>query len=197
MKKVFLYDSEGFEVIACQLMKETRCGEPQLVVVTPGKPVTSLETFMDDTLTKQMLYLCEDGETVPSKRVVRMLSPLIKEQDESLMTNLVHEMDKLGIKRSKDPVSIFMIAYKSNDPDDNKTYNLSVLLDDNEMPIRLTKCFYSLGLLLESLTFFHHAIIEEAEINLSIRIHFIGPKKDEVPESVMYMFDKIHFSHEE
>lgn len=114
MKKMFLYDSEGYEVIACQLMEESRCGEPQLVVVTPGKPVTSLETFMDD----------------------------------------------------------------------------------NEMPIRLKKSFYSLDILLESLTFFHHAIIEDAEINLSIRIHFLGTKKDEVPESVLYMFDKIHFSHE-
>ena len=196
MKKMFLYDSEGYEVIACQLMEESRCGEPQLVVVTPGKPVTSLETFMDDTDTKEMLFLCEDGETVPSKRVVRMLSPLIKDQDETPMTDLIHEMDKLGIKRSKDPVSIFMIAYKSNDPDDDKTYNLSVFLDDNEMPIRLKKSFYSLDILLESLTFFHHAIIEEAEIDLSIRIHFLGTNKDEVPESVRYMFDKIHFSHE-
>ena len=196
MKKVFMYDSEGFEVISCQLMEVNDCGEPQLVVMSPGKPVTSLEAFKAVMGTKEMFFLCEEGETVPSERVVRMLSPLIKEQDESLMIGLIHRMNKLGIKRSKDPVEISLIAYKSNDPNDNKTYNLSIIMNDNELPIRLTKCFYSLESLLEGLANFHHAILMEAEINLSIRIHFLNNKQNEVPESYQYMFEKIIYSHE-
>ena len=196
MKKVFLYDSDGFEVIACQLMEESRCGEPQLVVVTPGKPVTSLQTFMDDINIKEMYFLCEDGETVPSKRVVRMLSPLIKYQDESIITDLIHDMDKLGIKRLKNSVRISMLAYKSNDPDEEPAYTLSIYFNDDEDPIRFDKYFDSLEEMLECLAIFHHAILMEAEINLSIKIHFGDKRNDEVPDKYLYMFDEISYRYE-
>ena len=118
MKKIFMYDTEGLYVVACQLMGVNECGEPQLVVMTPGEQVTSLETFMEEAEVKKMKRLCEEGEKLSSYLLVGALSPLIKYCDDDVIKDLINDVSEFGIEWTKQPVKVSFYISKSTDKDE-------------------------------------------------------------------------------
>ena len=79
MKKIFMYDTEGLYVVACQFVGVNECGEPQLVVMTPGEQVTSLETFMEDAEVDEMkLMVCKQSGVVSCQNYFETLSEVLE-----------------------------------------------------------------------------------------------------------------------
>lgn len=196
MNKIVMYDADGFYVINCQLVGMNECGEPQLVVMTPGLPVTSLEAFMDEVEIKKMNLLCEEGQKVSSSRIVRVLSPDIKYMDELLFAELLDDMKNLGVSWSNDPVKMTVTPYKSDDPDEDTPYTLLVLLHDHERSIRFENYFESLEEILECLNIFHLALKEKGGIEVKMKLCFSHHYKPEVPAAFKEMFEEIHYPYE-
>ena len=70
MKKFFIYDQCGLELLSCQFAGMSEEGKPQLVVTTPGKVVQLLDDY---TCHKEdYLMLCEGEKIANSRDVLRM-----------------------------------------------------------------------------------------------------------------------------
>lgn len=167
MKKLYMYDNQGFYLITCEFVGMNECGDPQMVVVTPGEPVISLESFMNEEKIPEMRLLCEEGQPITSLRVVRLLSPLLKYQDVSIISDLVDQMDRMGIEWPDAPVEMSVIVSKSDFEEDQ--YTLHLVLHDNERAIRFKNGFGSLQEMMECLNVFYQTLEDKASIHLKMK----------------------------
>ena len=196
MKKLFMYDNRGFYLIACEFAGVNECGDPQMVVFTPGEPVTSLESFMKEEEIAEMRLLGEEGQPVTSLRVVRMLSPLLKYQDDSIISDLIDQMDRMGIEWPGKSVEMSVIVSKTDD--EEVLYTLHLVLHDNERAIRFKNEFGSLQEIMECLRVFYHTLEDKASIHLKMKLHFTRHCMPIiVPEEYKTMFDVITYPDEE
>lgn len=196
MKKFFMYDADGMYIVPCQLVGMNECGEPQLVVTTPGVPVTSLKTFMDDAEIRKMYYLCDEGQKLSSLRVVRVLSPIIKFMDQNFLENLIDDMKRFRLKWSKEPVKITAIPSKSADKDEESPYSLQIVLYDYEGIVSFEHYYSSFAEMLESLSIFQRTLKVKAGIELKMKLFFSRHFKTEVPEEYKEIFDEIDYPYE-
>lgn len=197
MKKIFMYDTEGLYVVACQLMGVNECGEPQLVVVTPGEQVTSLETFMEDAEVKKMKLLCEEGEKLPSLMLVGALSPLIKYCDQYVIMDLINDVSELGIEWSKEPVKVSFYISKSTDKDENFPLSLQLMVYKQSGVVSCQNYFKSLSEVLECISIFRKTFIVMADVQLKMSLVFGRHYKPEVPDEYKTMFDEINYPYAE
>jgi hypothetical protein len=73
-KKVFLYDSYGYDFYACEFDGLDAEGKPRLTIMTPGCPVENFLESSDIMNDPRGYYLlCEEGKTADSEQVVEML----------------------------------------------------------------------------------------------------------------------------
>ena len=74
-KKVYLYDSYGYDFYACEYEGLDADGKPRLTIMTPGRPVENfrdhLEANGEDVL--DYYLLCEEGKPADSNLIVEML----------------------------------------------------------------------------------------------------------------------------
>ena len=198
MKKIILYDNGGLYVIACQFVGMNECGEPELVVMTPAEPVTSLEAFMKENEISSMSLLCEEGQVASSVEVVRMLSPLLKYKDETILTDQINEMVRLGVMWADTTVLSSVIISKSKDEDAEHPYTLQMTLHDNKGVIRFGDYFDSLNEMLDCLSVFSYTLKDQAGIQLTMSLHFARqPNKPRVPQQYRHLFVEITYPYEE
>ena len=145
-----------------------------------------------------MSLLCEEGQVASSVEVVRMLSPLLKYQDETILTDQINEMDRLGVMWADTTVLSSVIISKSKDEDAEHPYTLQMTLHDNKGVIRFGDYFDSLKEMLECLSVFSHTLKDQAGIQLSMSLHFARqPKKPIVPQQYRQLFNEITYPYEE
>ena len=197
MKKIIMYDTEGLYVVACQLMGVNECGEPQLVVMTPGEQVTSLETFMEDAEVEEMKLLCEEGEKLSSLKLVRALSPLIKYNDQFVIMDLINDVSDLGIEWSKDPVKVSFFIGKSTDKDEELPFSLQLMVCKQNGVVSCLNYFETLSEVLECISVFSKTFKVVADIELKMRLTFARHYNPEVPDKYKTMFDEINYPYAE
>ena len=117
MKKVFLYDEFGLDLLLCEFTGLNQKGKPQFVVKTPGKPLMSLEDYQSKILINNnpLDLLCEEGEKVDSMTMLIMMGIYVF--DESGGSNLgicerIDEMKRLGIDWSHEMQRLTLKVYQ-------------------------------------------------------------------------------------
>ena len=197
MKKIFMYDTEGLYVVACQLMGVNECGEPQLAVMTPGEQVTSLETFMKEAEVKKMKLLCEEGEKLSSYLLVGALSPLIKYCDDDVIKDLINDVSEFGIEWTKEPVKVSFYISKSTDKDDECPLSLQLRVYKQSGVVSCSNYFESLSEALECISNFRQTFMVTADVQLNMSLTFGRHYKPEVPDKYKTMFDEINYPYAE
>ena len=197
MKKIFMYDTEGLYVVACQFVGVNECGEPQLVVMTPGEQVTSLETFMEDAEVDEMKLLCEEGEKLSSLQLVGALSPLIKFNDQFLIMDLINDVSDLGIEWSKEPVKVSFYISKSTDKDEEFPFSLQLMVCKQSGVVSCQNYFETLSEVLECISVFRKTFKVMADVELKMSLTFGRHYNPEVPDKYKTMFDEINYPYAE
>lgn len=197
MKKIIMYDTEGLYVVACQLMGVNECGEPQLVVMTPGEQVTSLETFMEEAEVKKMKLLCEEGEKLSSYLLVGALSPLIKYCDDDVIKDLINDVSEFGIEWTKEPVKVSFYISKSTDKDEECPLSLQLRVYKQSGIVSCSNYFETLSEVLECISVFSKTFKVVADIELKMRLTFARHYNPEVPDKYKTMFDEINYPYAE
>ena len=71
-KRIFLYDSFGFDFYACYYEGQDADGKARLTMMTPGKPVVNFQRYLTEFEEDANNYylLCEEGKPADSKMIV-------------------------------------------------------------------------------------------------------------------------------
>ena len=94
-KRIFLYDSLGYDFYACDYEGQDAEGNPRLTMMTPGKPVENflrhLTEFAEDA--SRYYLLCEEGMPADSKMILEMLA--------QIFLNMVSPFEKMAEKTER------------------------------------------------------------------------------------------------
>lgn len=116
MKKVFLYDSSGNEIYACEYEGLDTNGKPRLTIMTPGCPVENFMEYLDQMEACPIDYnlLCEEGKTAASKQVVEMMAQIYVNESRPFdrMAERLEDMRKWGISYGRDQQRVTVKIYE-------------------------------------------------------------------------------------
>lgn len=142
-KKIFLYDSYGYEFYACEFEGLDANGKPRLTIMTPGCPVENfLEhlELMDESPCDYNL-LCEEGECAASKLIFDMLAQIYLRANQSFekVTSRFEEIQKYGISYDRNLLNVKVrISEYENEESEGTSYRLyldfgGIYIDDTNM----------------------------------------------------------------
>ena len=194
MKKIYLYDSFGYDFYTCLYEGLDADGKPRLTIMTPGQPVENFTERLQDTAESMCDYclLCEEGKQADSASVVEMLGDifLYSSQQNKRIPARLEEMRKLGIDQSRDlqklTVSIAELDVES--PLDKK-YRLSMSLGDRDRYIGECRDFEYLNELLAKLCNFIYLIEDRAGIPLKKKLRSNGDLMKQIKKKMPDLFD--------
>ena len=134
-KKIYLYDSYGYEFYACEFEGLDANGKPRLPIMQPGCPVENFLEHLDFTgdIPVDYLLLCEEGKPADSKLVFEMMGQIflngVKAFDR--MAERLEEMRKQGIGYAYElqKVKVRINEY-DNEESQGKSYSLIMYVGD-------------------------------------------------------------------
>jgi len=135
-KKIYLYDSHGYDFYTCSLEGFTPEGKPRLIIMSPGRPV---ENFLEHLNINgedpgDYLLLCEEGKPADSKLVIEMLGQILLNNlhPYERMSERLDEMRKDGINYDRELQLVkFRIYDYDNEDSKSKKYRLIIYVGDN------------------------------------------------------------------
>ena len=102
-KKVFMFDSIGYDFYTCEFEGLDANGKPRLTIMTPGCPVESFSDYLDLMEESAIDYnlLCEEGKTAASKQVVEMMAQIYVNANRPFdrMAERLEDMRKWSLKK--------------------------------------------------------------------------------------------------
>lgn len=135
-KKIYLYDSHGYDFYTCSLEGFTPEGMPRLIIMSPGRPV---ENFLEHLNINgedpgDYLLLCEEGKPADSKLVIEMLGQILLNtlHPYERMSERLDEMRKNGINYDRELQLVkFRIYDYDNEESKSKKYRLIIHVGDS------------------------------------------------------------------
>ena len=128
-KKIYLYDSEGYDFYVCEHEGVDPEGKPRLTIMTPGHPVENFFEHLDIIGDAPGDYhlLCEDGKPADSKLVIEMLGQIFLKTLEPFprMADRLEVMRKYGIIYDREVQTVrFRIYDHDQEESKSKKYRL-------------------------------------------------------------------------
>ena len=134
-KKVYLYNSFGYDFLTCDFEGLDTEGKPRLTILTPGLSVMSFKDYIDFMLLDSGDYhlLCEEGKPAESKLVFEMLGQIFLNSNHPFeyMSDRLEEMRKCGISYDRDLQRVRIRIFEYDDEKaKSKSYRMIMYVGD-------------------------------------------------------------------
>ncbi len=194
MKKVYLYDSFGYDFYACEYEGLDADGNPRLTIMTPGQPVENFKERLEDTGESIYDYylLCEEGQQADSANVVEMLGDifLYSGQQNKKIPARLEEMRKYGIDYSRElqKLTVTIAELDVENPLDGK-FRLSMSVGDQNRYIGECQDFNYLNEALMKLSNFLYLVEDRAGIPLKKKLRTEAGLMKQIKKKMPDLFD--------
>lgn len=134
-KKVFLYDSYGYDFYTCEFEGLDANGKPRLTIMTPGCPVENFLEHLDDLDEAPCDYflLCEEGKPADPKLVFEMMWQIFQNVCSPFerMSERLEEMRKCDISYERELQRVKVRLFEYDDEETkSKSYRLIMYAGD-------------------------------------------------------------------
>lgn len=135
MKKVYLFDSFGYDFYACEFDGLDADGKPRLTIMTPGCPVENFRDRLEVTEESEYDYylLCEEGKLADSKLIVEMLGQIFLNnfRPYERLSARLEEMRKWGIDYDRNLQKLTVRILEYDDEESNSVkYRLMMFIGE-------------------------------------------------------------------
>ena len=188
-KRIFLYDSIGFDFYACDYEGQDAEGKPRLTIMMPGHPVVNFQLHLAECKDDANNYylLCEEGKSADSKMIVEMLVHVFfnSERPYEKMAERLNEMWKFGISYDREPQKLTVKLYVLDDD----SYNIEMYIGDMKF---IDNCVHdkSLGDVIVDLSGFFYFMKAQVHIPVTSRLETDGALKKQVKRLAPQLFDE-------
>ena len=194
-KKIYLYDSHGYDFYACEFGGLDTDGKPRLTIVTPGRPVENLLDHLDigGEDPGDYLLLCEEGKPADSKLVVEMLGQILLNglHPYERMSERFEELRKNGITYDREQQLIkFRIYDYDIEESKNKKFRLIMYVGDNRY-VSENDDFDSINDIMITLSGFYFYVEQQFQIPIKKRLEVKYHLKKQVTRQYADLFDEI------
>ena len=195
IKKIYLYDSHGYDFYTCSFEGFTPEGKPRLVIMSPGRPV---ENFFEHLNIKgeapgDYLLLCEEGKPADSKLVIEMLGQILLNNlnPYEKMSDRLDEMRKYGIIYDREQQLVkFSIYEYDNEGSKSKKFRLIMYVGDNRY-VSESDDFDSINDIIITLSGFFFYVEQQFQIPIKKRLEVQSHLKKQVTRQYADLFDEI------
>ena len=198
MKKVFLYDEFGLDLLLCEFTGLNQKGKPQFVVKTPGKPLMSLEDYQSKILINNnpLDLLCEEGEKVDSMTMLMMMGVFVFDVSEGTnpsMGERIDEMKRLGINWSHEMQKLTISVIEPNRKLAGKgDYIMDIGIGDyREHDVAYSDRVTDLNDMFWKLRMFFLMVEKQLEIPLRKTLVISKELREKVKKSTLELFDEV------
>ncbi len=134
-KKVYLFDSFGYDFYACEFDGLDADGKPRLTIMTPGCPVENFQDRLEVTEESEYDYylLCEEGKLADSKLIVEMLGQIFLNnfRPYERLSARLEEMRKWGIDYDRNLQKLTVRILEYDDEESNSVkYRLMMFIGE-------------------------------------------------------------------
>ena len=134
-KKVYLFDSFGYDFYACEFDGLDADGKPRLTIMTPGCPVENFRDRLEVTEESEYDYylLCEEGKLADSKLIVEMLGQIFLNnfRPYERLSARLEEMRKWGIEYDRNLQKLTVKILEYDDEESNSVkYRLMMFIGE-------------------------------------------------------------------
>ena len=194
-KKIFLYDSHGYDFYACEFEGLDTDGKPRLTIVMPGRPVENFLEHLDINGEDpgDYLLLCEEGKPADSKLVVEMLGQILQNglHPHERMSERFEELRKNGITYDREQQLIkFRIYDYDIEESKNKKFRLIMYVGDNRY-VSENDDFDSINDIMITLSGFYFYVEQQFQIPIKKRLEVQNHLKKLVTSKYADLFDEI------
>lgn len=194
-KKIFLYDSHGYDFYACEFEGLDTDGKPRLTIVMPGRPVENFLEHLDINGEDpgDYLLLCEEGKPADSKLVVEMLGQILLNglHPHERMSERLEELRKNGITYDREQQLIkFRIYDYDIEESKNKKFRLIMYVGDNRY-VSENDDFDSINDIMITLSGFYFYVEQQFQIPIKKRLEVKYHLKKQVTRQYADLFDEI------
>ena len=194
-KKIYLYDSHGYDFYACEFGGLDTDGKPRLTIVTPGMPIESFSEHLEINGEDpgDYLLLCEEGKPADSKLVVEMLGQILLNVPHPYerMSERFEELRKNGITYDREQQLIkFRIYDYDIEESKNKKFRLIMYVGDNRY-VSENDDFDSINDIMITLSGFFFYVEQQFQIPIKKRLEVKYHLKKQVTRQYADLFDEI------
>ena len=194
-KKIYLYDSHGYDFYACEFEGLDTDGKPRLTIVMPGRPVENFLEHLDINGEDpgDYLLLCEEGKPADSKLVVEMLGQILLNvpHPHERMSERFEELRKNGITYDREQQLIkFRIYDYDIEESKNKKFRLVMYVGDNRY-VSEGDDFDSINDIMITLSGFYFYVEQHFQIPIKKRLEVKSHLKKQVTRQYADLFDEI------
>ena len=188
-KRIFLYDSFGFDFYACYYEGQDADGKARLTMMTPGKPVVDFQRYLTEFEEDASHYhlLCEEGKPADSKMIIEMLAHVFLNSTRPYekMAERLNEMWKFGISYDREPQKLTVKLYVLDDD----SYNIEMYIGDMKF---IDNCVNdkSLGDVIVDLSGFFYFMKTQVHIPVTSRLESCEALKKQVKRLAPHLFDE-------
>ena len=195
-KKVFLYDSYGYDFLACDFGGLDAKGNPCLTIITPGRPVENFTDHLDSNAEEagDYILLCEEGKRADPRLVIEMFGQVFLNvyHPYPRMAARLDDLRKYGIEYDRDLQKLTVRLCEIEDENSqSKTYRIFMHIGEPDRFIAESDEFDSLSDIVVKLSGFFFFI--ESQVNIPLKKHL--EVKDSLKKQLKHvstsMFDKI------
>ena len=134
-KKVYLYNSFGYDFLTCDFDGLDVEGKPRLTIMTPGQSVENFKDYLEFMLEEPGDYhlLCEEDKPADSKLVFEMLGQILLYSPRPLerISERLEEMRKCGINFDRELQRVKVRIFEYDDEEKKrKSYRLEMYVGD-------------------------------------------------------------------
>ena len=194
-KKVYLYNSFGYDFLTCDFEGLDTDGKPHLTIVMPGRPVENFLEHLDINGEDpgDYLLLCEEGKPADSKFVIEMLGQILLNNPHPYerMSQRLDEMRKNGITYDREQQLIkFRIYDYDIEESKNKKFRLIMYVGDNRY-VSENDDFDSINDIMITLSGFFFYVEQQFQIPIKKRLEVKSHLKKQVTRQYADLFDEI------
>ena len=193
-KRIFLYDSFGFDFYACYYEGQDADGKARLTMMTPGKPVVNFQRYLTEFEEDASHYhlLCEEGKPADSKMIIEMLAHVFLNSTRPYekMAERLNEMWKFGISYDREPQKVTVKLYLLNNEDPtHDSHRIEMYIGEMRY---IDDCVNDKGLgdVIVDLSGFFYFMKTQVHIPVTSRLESCEALKKQVKRLAPHLFDE-------
>ena len=197
-KKVYLFDSFGYDFYACEFDGLDADGKPRLTIMTPGCPVENFRDRLEVTEESEYDYylLCEEGKLADSKLIVEMLGQIFLNnfRPYERLSARLEEMRKWGIDYDRNLQKLTVRILEYDDEESNSVkYRLMMFIGEQYHYVGEGEdMFDSLKEICSKLSGFFYFIESQTNIPLKKHLEVNESLKKQMERIASNVFDRIY-----
>ena len=194
-KKIYLYDSHGFEFYACSFEGLDAVGRPRLTIMSPGRSVENFWDYLqiNDEDPGNYFLLCEEGKPADSKFVIEMLGQILLNtlHPYERMSERLDEMRKYGISNDRELQTVIARIYDYDNVESKSTKYRLILYVGNHRYVTESHDFDKLSDVIVTLSGFFFFIENSVKIPVKKILEVSESLKKQVSRHSSNMFEEI------